>query len=59
MRFKNVSPLGDLDVVGVGQVGAGDEFVATGDLAESLLKQPENFERTDKPDTKSDKNEEK
>lgn len=49
MHFKNISPLGDLEVVGVGLVAAGDEFEATGDLAESLLKQSESFERTDDP----------
>lgn len=49
MRFKNVSPFGDLEVAGVGMVPAGEEFTATGDLAESLLDQPGNYERTDKP----------
>ena len=50
MKFQNVSPEGDLEVVGVGQVPAGGEFTATGDLAESLLDQPRNFKRTDKPE---------
>lgn len=50
MRIKNVSPLGDLTIPGVGHVAAGEEFTATGDLAESLLEQGSNFERVDKPE---------
>lgn len=50
MRFKNVSPLGDLTIDGIGHVGAGEEFNATGDLAKSLQDQPVNFERVDKPE---------
>lgn len=49
MQLKNVSPLGDLTIPGVGRVKAGDKFTATGDLAEGLLNQPSNFERVDKP----------
>ena len=53
MKFKNVSPLGDLDIPGVGIVPAGHTFEASGDLAESFLKQPENYTRTDKPKSRS------
>ena len=53
MKFKNVSPLGDLDIPGVGIVPAGHQFEVSGDLAESFLKQPENFTRVDKPKSRS------
>jgi hypothetical protein len=43
MRFRNVSPLGDLSIVGVGEVPAGGEFDGPDDLAE----QPENFQPVD------------
>ncbi|MGZ4518876.1 MAG: hypothetical protein ACXVXO_00320 [Mycobacteriaceae bacterium] len=55
MKFRNVSPLGDLLIPALGrQVDAGEEFEATGDVAQSLLKQSEHYERTDKPQATDD-----
>ena len=45
MRFRNVSPLGDLFIAGVGEVMAGAEFDGPDDLAE----QTENFEPVQTP----------
>lgn len=49
MRFKNISPLGDLDVPGVGVVPAGETFEVTGPQAASFEQQEGNFRRTDRP----------
>lgn len=50
MKFRNVSPLGDLSLPAHGlAVEAGKEIEATGDLAKSLLAQAEHFLRIDKP----------
>jgi hypothetical protein len=55
VKFRNVSPLGDLFIPAIGrQVDAGEEFEATGDVAQSLLKQSEHYERTDDPKTTTD-----
>lgn len=53
MNFKNVSPLGDLEIAGVGHVAHGDTFEATGDAAKQFADDTENFARSDKP--KADK----
>jgi hypothetical protein len=47
MRWRNVSPLGDLDVVGVGLIKFGDEFDAPDELTFGLGNQPDNFEPLD------------
>lgn len=52
MEFKNVSPLGDLTIAVDGRpvtVEAGGKVEMTGEDAERLLEQPENWTRTDKP----------
>lgn len=43
MKFTNVSPLGDLDITGVGHVAAGAQFDGPDDLAG----QAENFAPAD------------
>ena len=43
MKFRNVSPMGDLDITGVGHVAAGAEF----DGPDDLLDQVENFAPVD------------
>lgn len=43
MKFRNVSPLGDLDIPGVGHVPYGEHFEAVGDAAEPFLDQPVNY----------------
>jgi hypothetical protein len=53
MKFRNVNPLGAVEVPILGRVlEAGEEFEATGDVAEALLAQPYNYERIDKPEKK-------
>lgn len=53
MKFKNVNPLGAVEVPILGRVlEAGEEFEATGDAAEALLAQPDNYVRTDGPKKK-------
>lgn len=42
--FRNVSPLGDLEVTGVGFVEHGATFVVDDDAADGLAGQVENFE---------------
>lgn len=44
MQFTNISAMGDLDVIGVGIVLAGETFEADGELAERLLDQPDLYE---------------
>ena len=51
MRFRNVSPLGDLFIAGVGEVVSGAEFDGPDDLAE----QTENFEAVDQAATAAPK----
>ena len=51
MKFRNVSPLGDLSIAGVGEVAAGAEFDGPDDLAE----QTENFEQVNPPATAAPK----
>ncbi len=44
MKLRNISPLGRLDVAGLGVVDAGEEFeVVDSDLAAALLAQSDNF----------------
>jgi len=43
-KLRNINPLGDVDIVGVGPVKAGEEFEVSDDLAERLLEQPSNYE---------------
>jgi hypothetical protein len=59
MKFRNISPLGDLwvrdlDVV----VEANHEVEVTGETAESFLKQPDNWRRVDKPVSRESKDDE-
>ena len=42
--LKNINPLGDVDIVGVGSVKAGDTFEVSDALAKSLLEQASNYE---------------
>lgn len=53
MEFRNINPLGDV-IVGPEStlVPAGGKYEATGDAAERLLEQPENWTRVDKPAAK-------
>lgn len=47
-RFKNVSPLGDLDVPDLGQiVEAGEEFEVSEELAPYFAAQPSNYQAVD------------
>lgn len=39
MELRNTSPLGDLEIVGVGLVEAGATFEAPDEIAKSLLEQ--------------------
>lgn len=48
MEIKNISPLGAVEIPGVGVVEAGATFDATGPLAESLLRQDASFTRAHK-----------
>jgi len=49
-KFKNVSPLGDLDVTALGRVvKAGETFSVRADLARYFEAQPSNFEPVTKP----------
>ncbi len=43
MLFRNVSPLGDLDITGIGHVAAGEVF----DGPDNLASQVENFTPVD------------
>lgn len=43
-KFKNVSPLGALDIPAVGVVGAGEEFEVDDALVEHFIGQTENYE---------------
>ncbi|MBD3752638.1 MAG: hypothetical protein IE935_09480 [Micrococcales bacterium] len=43
MRFKNVSPLGDLDIPAVGIVLAGEEFEISAEIAPHIAGQASNF----------------
>lgn len=47
MRFKNVSPLGDLDIPAVGIIAAGEEFEVPEHLAEAFAGQASNYEPVD------------
>lgn len=59
MQFRNISPAGDLDVVGVGHVPHGGTFDVVGDAAQSFLDQSDIFEhipatrpkKAEKPET--------
>lgn len=60
MKFIYSGPIGgpvDLPALGL-SVEPGQEFEATGDQAQSLLDQPDNFTRTDKPVSRTTDNEE-
>ena len=55
MIFKNVSPLGGLELVVDGRlvtVDAGGELEVTGEQAARLLEQPDNWARSDMPQRK-------
>lgn len=47
MRFKNVSPLGDLDIPAVGIVLAGEEFEISAEIAPHIAGQESNFAPVD------------
>lgn len=47
MKFRNVSPLGDLDIPAVGLVPAGEEFDLPADLAPFFAGQVENYQPVD------------
>ena len=60
MKLKNTSPLGALDIPLLGRiVEAGETFEITGEDAENLLRQGDNFERVDKPKPRTDSTKEK
>lgn len=44
VTLRNVSPLGDLEVTGVGLVESGHTFTVDDDAAEGLVHQAEHFE---------------
>lgn len=55
MEFKNLRPYTvELPALGV-SVEPGGVFEATGEVADGLVKQTDNFERTDKPADKKEK----
>lgn len=56
MKFKNVNPLGAVEVPLLGRtLEADEEFEAEGDVAKALLAQPDNYVRTDEPKARSTK----
>lgn len=42
-KIRNISPVGDLDVPGVGVIKAGDTADVPDDIGETLLRQTANF----------------
>ena len=50
-KLRNINPLGDMDVVGVGSVKAGETFEVSAELAKELLEQVGNYEPVEKSTT--------
>ena len=53
--LKNINPMGEVGVPGVGELSAGQEFDVTDAQAKVLLDQPDNYKLVTPPKKKDEK----